>query len=71
MLLAVLLLLVAAGLLVGALVTGQLAVAWGSAGVSVAAAVMLVVQRWRLSRRRDTAKVAEPDAGDTGTPDGR
>jgi hypothetical protein len=53
--LVILLLPAAVGLLVAALVTGQLTFAWGSIGVSVAAAVALL-----LRRRRSTRYVAAP-----------
>ncbi|MGH3888232.1 MAG: hypothetical protein ACRDSZ_16980 [Pseudonocardiaceae bacterium] len=56
MLLTVVLLLVAVGLLVAALGTGQISLAWGSVALSAVVAVMILT-RWR--RRRD-APEAEP-----------
>ncbi|MGH4015438.1 MAG: hypothetical protein ACRDSL_16230 [Pseudonocardiaceae bacterium] len=58
MLLAILLLLVAVGLLGAALVTGQIALAWGSVGVSAVLAVVLLALRRRSRRRRRDAAEA-------------
>jgi hypothetical protein len=54
MFLTVVLLLVAVGLLVAALGTGHIALAWGSVAVSAVVAAMILV-RWR--RRRDTPEI--------------
>ena len=59
LLLAVLLLLSAGGLLIATFVTGHVALAWGSVGVSAAAGIVLLVRQRRSRRRvRD-----EPEAG--------
>lgn len=51
LLLAVLLLLSAVGLLIAALVTTQVPLAWGSVGISAVAALALLLRRRRLRRR--------------------
>jgi hypothetical protein len=73
--LAILLLLVAVGLLVAVLVTGQIALAWASVGVSALVGLLLVVRRRRVLRHGDredaepgepgrSEPVAEPVAGE-------
>lgn len=60
--LAILLLLVAVGLLVAVLVTGQIALAWASVGVSALVGLLLVVRRRRVLRHgdREDADPGEP-----------
>lgn len=63
LLLAILLLLLAAvGLVVAALVTGQIVLAWGSVGASAVVAVALLALRRRARRRRREAAEADRDS---------
>lgn len=64
--LAILLLLVAVGLLVAVLVTGQIALAWASVGVSALVGLLLVVRRRRVLRHGDSEDV---DPGEPGRPE--
>jgi hypothetical protein len=59
LLLAILLLLVAVGLLAAVVVTGQIALAWASVGVSALVALVLVVRQRSVRRGRDSG--AESD----------
>lgn len=65
--LAVLLLLSAVGLLIAALVTAEVVLAWGSVGISAVAAMVLLLRRRRLRRRLRAKPKAEPaDAASAG-----
>lgn len=62
MLAILLLLLAAVGLVVAALVTGQIVLAWGSVGASAVVAVALLALRRRARRRRREAAEADRDS---------